>query len=138
MGIMSSFQHLLWFYFISGTLLSTRALRMTHTTSVVEKSESVSYSVMFDSLRPHVLYPVRLLCPWDYPGKNTGVGCHFLLQCMRVKSESEVAQSCPTLSDPMDCSPPGSSIHGILQARVPEWVDIAFSHKKLLSAIICQ
>ena len=65
--------------------------------------------------------------PWDSPGKNTGVGCHFLLQCMKVKSESEVAQSCPTLSDPMDCSPPGSSIHGTLQARVLEWGAIAFS-----------
>ena len=61
------------------------------------------------------------------PGKNTGVGCHFLLQCMKVKSESEVAQSCPTPSDPMDCSPPGSSIHGIFQARVLEWGAIAFS-----------
>ena len=56
--------------------------------------------------------PIRLVCPWDSPGKNTGVGCHFLLQCMKVKSESEVAQSRPTLSDPMDCSLPGSSIHG--------------------------
>ena len=65
--------------------------------------------------------PTRLLCPWDSPGKNTGVGCHFLLQCMQVKSESEVAQSCPTLSDPMDCSLPGSSVHGIFQARVLEW-----------------
>ena len=61
-------------------------------------------------------------CPWDSPGKNTGVGCHFLLQCMKVKSESEVSQSYPTLCDPMDCSPPGSSIHGISQARVLEWV----------------
>ena len=61
------------------------------------------------------------------PGKNTGVGCHFLLQCMKVKSEIEVAQSCPTLSDPMDCGPPGSSIHGIFQARVLEWGAIAFS-----------
>jgi len=60
--------------------------------------------------------------PWDSPGKNTGVGRHFLLQCMKVKSESEVTQSCPTPSDPMDCSLPGSSIHGILQARVLEWV----------------
>ena len=60
--------------------------------------------------------------PWDSPGKNTGVGCHFLLQCMTVKSESEVAQSCPTPSDPMDCSLPGSSVHGIFQARVLEWV----------------
>ena len=67
-------------------------------------------------------------CPWDSPGKNTGVGCHFLLQCMKVKSESEVAQSCPTPSDPMDCSAPGSSIHGIFQARVLEWGAIAFSH----------
>ena len=63
----------------------------------------------------------------DSPGKNTGVGCHFLLQCMKVQSESEVAQSCPTLSDPMDCSLPGSSIHGIFQARVLKWVAIAFS-----------
>ena len=61
------------------------------------------------------------------PGKNTGVGCHFLLQCMKVKSESEAAQSCPTLSDPMDCSLPGSCIHGIFQVRVLEWVAIAFS-----------
>ena len=65
--------------------------------------------------------------PWDSPGKNTGVGCHFLLKCMKVKSESELAQSCPTLSDPMDCSLPGSSIHGISQARVLEWGAIAFS-----------
>ena len=65
--------------------------------------------------------------PWDSPGKNTGVGCHFLLQCMKVKSESEVAQSCPTLCDPMDYSLPGSSIHGTLQARVLEWGAIAFS-----------
>ena len=55
--------------------------------------------------------------PWDSPGKNTGVGCHFLLQGMKVKSESEVAQSCPTLSDPMDCSLPGSSIHGIFPGK---------------------
>ena len=65
--------------------------------------------------------------PWDSPGKNTGVGCHFLLQCRKVKSESEVAQSCLTLSDPMDCSPPGSSVHGIFQAGVLEWGAIAFS-----------
>ena len=69
----------------------------------------------------------RLPRPWDSPGKNTGVGCHFLLQCRKVKSESEVAQSCPTLSNPMDCSLPGSSAHGIFQARVLEWVAIAFS-----------
>ena len=82
---------------------------------------------MSSSVRPHRQQPTRLLCPWDFPGKNIGVGCHFLLQCMKVKSESEVAQSCPTLSDPMDCSLPGSSIHGIFQARVPEWGAIAFS-----------
>ena len=65
--------------------------------------------------------------PWDSPGKNTGVGCHFLLECMKVKSESEVVQSCLTLSNLMDCSPPGSSVHGIFQARVLEWGAIAFS-----------
>ena len=79
-------------------------------------------------MRPHRQQPTRLRCPWDSPGKNTGEGCHFLLQCMKVKSESEVAQSCPTLRDPMDCSLPGSSVHGIFQARVMEWVAIAFSH----------
>ena len=76
---------------------------------------------------PHRRQPTRLPHPWDSPGKNTGVGCHFLLQCMKVKSESQVAQSCPTLSDPMDCSPPGSSIHRIFQARLLEWGAIAFS-----------
>ena len=79
------------------------------------------------TLRSHGLQPTRLLRPWDSPGKNTGVGCHFLLQCMKAESESEVAQSCPTLSDPMDCSLPGSSVHGIFQARVLEWGAIAFS-----------
>ena len=68
-------------------------------------------------VRPHRRKPTTPR-PWDYPGKNTGVGCHFLFQCMKVKRESEVAQSWPTLSDPMDCSLPGSSIHGIFQARV--------------------
>ena len=67
-------------------------------------------------MRPHRQKPTWLFCPWDSPGKNTGVGCHFLLQCMKVKSQSEVIQSCPTLRDPMDCSPPGSSIHGISKA----------------------
>ena len=75
---------------------------------------------MSDSVRPHRRQPTSLPRPWDSPGKNTGVGCHFLLQCTKVKSESEVAQSCPTLSDPMDCSLPGSSVHGILQAKVLE------------------
>ena len=77
--------------------------------------------------------PTKLPCPWDSPGKNTGVGCHFLLQCMKVKSEREVAQSCPTLSDPMDCSPPGSSIQGIVQTRVLEWGADAFSLIKMSS-----
>ena len=92
-------------------------------------------SVMSDSLRPHGLQPTRLLRPWDSPGKNTGVGCHFLLQCVKVESESEVAQSCLTLSDPMDCSLPGPSIHGIFQARVLEWVAIAFSQTSLCSTM---
>ena len=84
-------------------------------------------SVVSDSVRPHRRQPTRLPRPWDSPGKNTGVACHFLLQCRKVKSESEVAQSCLTLSNPMDCSPPGPSIHGILQARVLEWGATAFS-----------
>ena len=82
---------------------------------------------MSDSVRPHRRQPTRLPRPWDSPGKNTGVGCHFLLQCMKVKSESEVDQSCPTLSDSMDCSLPGSPVHRIFQARVLEWGAIAFS-----------
>ena len=81
-------------------------------------------SVMSNSVQPHGLQPTRLLRPWDSPGKNTGVGCHFLLQCMKVESEIEVAQSCLTLSDPMDCSLPGSSVHGIFQARVLEWLPL--------------
>ena len=82
---------------------------------------------MSNSVRPHRQQPTRLPRPWDSPGKNTGVGFHFLLQCMKVKSESEVTQSCPTLRDAMDCSLPGSSVHGIFQARVLEWGAIAFS-----------
>ena len=72
--------------------------------------------------------PQKLPRPWDSPGKNTGEGCHCLLQCRKVKSESKVTQSCLTLRNPMDCSLPGSSVHGIFQARVLEWVAIAFSH----------
>ena len=84
--------------------------------------------VVSDSVRPHRRQPTRENPRlWDSPGKNTGVGCHFLLQYMKMKSESEVAQSCPTLCDPMDCSLPGSSVHGIFQARVLEWGAIAFS-----------
>ena len=81
---------------------------------------------MSDSVRPHRQQPTRLPRPWDSPGKNTGVGCHFLLQRVKVKSESEVAQSCWTLSDPVNCSLSGSSAHGIFQARVLECA-IAFS-----------
>ena len=88
---------------------------------------------MSDSVRPQRLQPTRLPHPWDSPGENTGVSCHFLLQCMKVKSESEVAQLCPTPSDPMDCSLPGSSVHGIFQARVLKWGAI----KKLYS-ILCK
>ena len=81
---------------------------------------------MSNSVWPHRWQPTRLRHPWDSPSKNTGVGCHFLLQCMKLKSESQVAQLCPTLHDPMDCSPPGSSVHGSFQARVLEWGAIAF------------
>ena len=79
-------------------------------------------------MRHHRRQPTRLPRPWDSPGKNTGVGCHFLLQSIKVKSESDVAQSCPTLSNPMDCSPPGFSVHGIFQARVLEWGAFASSY----------
>ena len=93
-------------------------------------------SVVSNSVRPHRWQRTRLLHPWDSLGKNTGVGCHFLPQCMKVKSESEVAQLCLTLGDPMDCSLPGSSIHGIFQARVLEWGAIAFSKGRWTSVAI--
>ena len=86
-------------------------------------------------MRPHRWQPTGLLCPWNSPGKNTGVGCHFLLQCKKVKSESEVAQSCPNLSHAMDRSPPGSSVQGIFEARVLEWGAIAFAVKATLPVI---
>ena len=88
-------------------------------------------------VRPHRTQPTRLPHPWDSPGKNTGVGCCFLLQWMKVKSVSEVAQSCPTLSDPKDCIPPGSSIHGIFQARVLEWGAIAFCTRIQIIRVVC-
>ena len=91
---------------------------------------------MSDSVWPHRWQPTRLPFPWDSPGKNNGVGCHFLLQCMKVESEREVTQLCPTPSDPMDCSLPGSSIHGIFQARVLEWGTIAFSAVSTSPSII--
>ena len=88
-------------------------------------------------MRPHRpdYAPYQALPSLGFSGKYTGVGCHFLLQYMKVKSKSEVAQWCPTLSDPMDCSPPGSSVHGIFQARVLEWGAIAFSIGLLLSSV---
>ena len=87
------------------------------------------------TVQPHRRQPTRLPHPWDSPGKNTGVGCHFLLQCMKVKSESEVTQSYPTLHNPMGCSLPGSSAHGIFQSRVLEWGAIAFSLLQVLSVL---
>ena len=96
-----------------------------------------SYSVMSDSVRLYRRHPTRLPCPWDSPGKNTGVGCHFLLQCMKVKSESEVTQSCPTVSDPMDCSPLGSSFHGIFQTGVLECLGTYNSCLTNIPATIC-
>ena len=91
---------------------------------------------MSNSVRPHRQQPTRLPRPWDSPGQNTAVGCHFLLQCMKLKSESEVAQSCPTCRDPLDCSLPGFSVHGIFQARVLEWVAIALSRRALMSVLM--
>ena len=102
------------------------SIRVFSNESFYFSSVQFSRSVVSDSVRPHRWQPTRLPRPWDSPGRNTGVGCHFLLQCMKLKSKSEVAQSCPTLSDPMDCSLPGSSVHGIFQARVLEWGAIAF------------
>ena len=91
---------------------------------------------MSESVRPRRRQPTRLPRPWDSPGKNTGEGCHFLLQGMKVKSEREVTQSCLTLRDPMDCSLPGSSVRGIFQARVLEWGTIAFSKDNTIGYII--
>ena len=92
---------------------------------------------MSDSVQPHRRQPTRLPRPWGSPGKNTGMGCHFLLQCRKVKNESEVAQSCQTLRDHMDCSPSGSSIRGIFQARVLQWGAIALGGFKICSEICC-
>ena len=118
----------------------TAAMKLKDTYSLEEKLWQTCCccwvtSVVSDSVRPHRRQPTRLHRPGDSPGKNTGVGCHFLLQCRKVKSESEVAQLCPTLSDPMDCSLPGSYVHGIFQARVLEWVAIAFSMTNLASVL---
>ena len=100
--------------------------KMLHCLALLTAAAAVAKSLQScPTLRPLRRQPTRLPCPWDSPGKNTGVDCHFLLQCMKVESESEVAQSCPTLCDPMDCSLPGSSVHGIFQARVRECGAIA-------------
>ena len=120
---------------LKSTLIRLTAVEMKEKKQVREASACMSLALLLLLLR-HTS-PVRLCTtpemaaykaprPWDSPGKNTGVGCHFLLQCMKVKSESEVTESCPTLRDPMDYSLPGSSIHGIFQARVLEWGAIAF------------
>ena len=103
----------------------------------------VSCLVMSDSLQPHGQEPSRLLCPWNFPGKNTGVGSHFLSRGSSWPSDQPGSpaglllavaaaaaaslQSCPTLCDPIDGSPPGCPIPGILQARTLEWVAISFS-----------
>ena len=102
----------------------------------IAAAAAAAKSLKSDSVRPQRQQPTRLPHPWDCPGKNTGVGCHFLLQCMKVKSESEVAQSCLTPRDPMDCSLQGSSSHGIFQARVLEWGAIAFSEFLVYSRVI--
>ena len=111
----------------------SRSSQSTELSSLLLLLLRLSRFSLSDSVRPHRRQPTRLPHPWDSPGKNTGVGCHFLLQCRQVKSEREVAQSCPTLSDPMNCSPPGSSLHGIFQAGVLEWGAIAFSIQQLAS-----
>ena len=107
--------------------LAYRVIVTIFLNSIYMCSVQFSCSVMSNSVLPHRRQPTRLHHPWDSPGKNTGVGCHFLLQCMKVKSESKVVQSCPTLSNSTAYSPPGSSVHGIFQARVLEWVAVAFS-----------
>ena len=112
-------------------------IRYTHDTTLMAESEeelkSLLMKVKWESEKVFLKLNIQktkimasgpITSSWDSPGKNTGVGCHFLLQCMKVKSESELAQSCPTLSDPMDCIPPGSSIHGIFQARVLDGVPL--------------
>ena len=103
----------------------------------VDKTTMLSHFSHVRLLRPHRPQPTRLPRPWDSPGKNTGVGCHFLLQCMKGKSESEVAQSCLTLREPMDCSPPGSSVHGIFQARVLEWGAIFLRTSAAFKQLFC-
>ena len=107
----------------------------THTHTHTHTYTAKSLQLCLTLCEPHRRQATRLPRPWDSPGKNTGVGCHFLFQCMKVKRESEVTQSCPTLSDPMDCSLPGSSIHGIFQAGVMEW---GAMHVYNISEFFCQ
>ena len=127
--ILLAIQDLLWFH-IYFRIICCRCEKCheyfdrNYTAAAVAAAKSLQSC---PTVLPHRRQPARLPRPWDSPGKSTGVGCHFLLQCMKVKSESEVAQSCPTLSEPVDCRLPGSSVHGILQARVLEWGAIAFS-----------
>ena len=108
---------------------SSTFLKTTTAKKYINTAAAAKLLQLCPTLRPHRRQLTRLPRPWDSPGKNTGVGCHSLLQCMKVKSESEVARSCPTLSDRMDCSLPGSSAHGIFQARVLEWGATAFSDR---------
>ena len=115
-----------WLKFSSKSLILTPKAIVQGLTRSRHMAAAAAKSLQSNSVQPYRRQPTRLLHPWDSPGKNTGVGCHFLLQCMKVKSESEVAQLCPTSSNTMDCSLPGSSIHGIFQARVLEWGAIAF------------
>ena len=113
--------------FVKMTLTNykTRASYLsTQDASFTEWVYTAAKLLLSHSVWPHRQQPTRLPHPWDSPGKNTGVGCHFLLRCMKVKSEREVTRSCPTFGDPMDCNLPGSSVHGIFQARVLEWVAI--------------
>ena len=120
------------FYSLSIIIIS----HMDHISSVIQYQCCQVTSVVPNSVRPHRRQPTRLPSPWDSPGKNTGVGCRpFPSPMHERKSEREVAQSCPTLSSPMDCSLAGSSIHGIFQAKVLEWVAIAFSTISMLHAI---
>ena len=117
-------ESMLSYKFTEGLL---RLVAWPHAITAAAAAAAAVVSVVSDSVWPRRWQPTRLPHPWDSPGKNTGVGCHVLLQCMKVKSESEFTQLHPTLRNPMDCSLPGSSIHGIFQARVLEWVAIAFS-----------
>ena len=116
---------------LQAKILECVATSFSNSTYAAAAAAAKSLQVVSNSVQPHIRQPTRLPRPWDSPGKNTGVGCPCLLQCMKVKSE--VAQSCPTLSDPMDCSPPGSSAHGIFQARVLEWGAIAFSNSMYMN-----